>query len=258
MGYDFSMQGSKLSQAGLGFTDAERKLNLNALRENNAGVLVQLLGLLGADPETARGITAAVVDWKDEDSATTHSPDGAEEDYYSRLPRPYRCKNRAFDNVEELLLVRGMTPEIFQRLKDYVTVFPKNTESSFLVNSRTASTVVLKALGRALAAPAARADIQEVEQWVDAWVAGRDSLSGESIFSEGNLEKLQWMRGSSNERLWAAFQPYFIEASEFLSGTVLGYDRWHRSLVTMDFIIDRKALSVVDWRVHEGIPARHH
>jgi len=40
--------------------------------------------------------------------------DGAETfDYYSTLPRPYRAKNMSLDSIEELLMIRYMTPEIY-------------------------------------------------------------------------------------------------------------------------------------------------
>ena len=37
---------------------------------------------------------------------------GAEDDYYMSLPEPYHCKNAHFDSVDELLLVKGVTPQL--------------------------------------------------------------------------------------------------------------------------------------------------
>ena len=42
---------------------------------------------------------------------------GAENDYYQSLNEPYQCKNGNFDSIEELLLVRGVTPELFHGKK---------------------------------------------------------------------------------------------------------------------------------------------
>ncbi len=53
----------------------------------------------------------SIIDWRDTDDL--HRLNGAENDYYQSLPEPYNCKNADFDSVEELLLVRGMTPELF-------------------------------------------------------------------------------------------------------------------------------------------------
>ena len=52
----------------------------------------------------------SILDWRDTDDL--HRLNGAENDYYRALTEPYDCKNAPFDAVEELLLVRGITPEL--------------------------------------------------------------------------------------------------------------------------------------------------
>jgi len=54
---------------------------------------------------------ASIMDWIDEDDVP--NPDGAENDYYSGLENAYSCKNRPIDNIEELLLVKGISLEIY-------------------------------------------------------------------------------------------------------------------------------------------------
>ncbi len=63
-------------------------------------------------------IVDSILDWRDPDDL--HRLNGAEKDYYQSLPEPYDCKNAPFDTVEELLLVRGVTPELFfgRRVKE--------------------------------------------------------------------------------------------------------------------------------------------
>jgi hypothetical protein len=51
---------------------------------------------------------ASVFDWMDPDS--TARSEGAENEYYQSLQVPYRCKNEKIDMLNELLLVRGITP----------------------------------------------------------------------------------------------------------------------------------------------------
>jgi hypothetical protein len=48
------------------------------------------------------------LDWIDEDDDQREF--GAEEDFYSGMSPPYAPKNGPLDTVEELLLVRGVTP----------------------------------------------------------------------------------------------------------------------------------------------------
>jgi len=53
----------------------------------------------------------ALQDWLDPDSNS--SLQGAENDYYLAQPVPYFAKNGMIDEMTELLLLKGMTPEIF-------------------------------------------------------------------------------------------------------------------------------------------------
>jgi len=53
----------------------------------------------------------SILDWRDPDDL--YRMNGAEPDYYQSLKEPYRCKNGNLDSIEELLLVRGVTPELF-------------------------------------------------------------------------------------------------------------------------------------------------
>ena len=75
-------------------------------------VLRRLLLQTGVrDPRLLDVILDSVQDWRDPDGAPRSN--GAEEDYYQSLSHPYHPRNGDFELVEELLLVRGMTREIF-------------------------------------------------------------------------------------------------------------------------------------------------
>lgn len=60
----------------------------------------------------AEEIVAGLKDWLDPDDETT--PGGAESAYYRLLAGPYEAKNGPLDALEELLLIKGMTRELFQ------------------------------------------------------------------------------------------------------------------------------------------------
>ncbi len=84
-----------------GASDESAKLNINvATRE-------QLLKL----PDMTEPIAAAIIDWRDRDEEA--EPDGIERGHYASLAHPYEIRNGAFRTVRELLLVRGVTPELF-------------------------------------------------------------------------------------------------------------------------------------------------
>jgi len=95
------------------------KIDLNTANES----LLKLL-LNGFDIEEREKsiIVDSIIDWRDENDL--HRMNGAENAYYQSLPEPYKCKNGDFDTIEELLMVRGVTPELFYGgLDDMVTAF---------------------------------------------------------------------------------------------------------------------------------------
>lgn len=56
-----------------------------------------------------------ILDWVDIDDA--RSPYGAESsDYYQNLKKPYKARNAALDTINELLLIKGISPLIFYGL----------------------------------------------------------------------------------------------------------------------------------------------
>jgi general secretion pathway protein K len=129
--------------AKVSIEDEERKINLNRLvlpngnapDEQRLAVFRRLLDTLGVDGAVAD----SVVDWLDNDDSPRVG--GAESAYYLGLPYPYRAKNDLLDTVGELRLVRGVTPEVFEKLRPHVTVL-----SSGKVNLNTAPKEVLMSL----------------------------------------------------------------------------------------------------------------
>jgi len=120
-----------------GLTDEDRKMNLNSAKPHVLQKLFEIAG--GVEREEARRLVAAIRDWKDEDEDITDG--GAESKDYLSRPSPYRSKNALFDHLQELLWVQGMNPEIFSRVKPYLTL------DATKVNLNTASTTVMTAMG---------------------------------------------------------------------------------------------------------------
>jgi hypothetical protein len=124
-----------------GLVDETGKINLNV---SGGDVIKEILKIAGGmDEITAEKITQNILDWRDAND-TPRSGDGmyGEKDLYSRKGYSYSPRNKPFICLEEILLVDGMTPDIFLRIKDHVTVF-----GSGKVNVNTASGEVLQALG---------------------------------------------------------------------------------------------------------------
>jgi hypothetical protein len=100
---------SDASSFRYGVTDESAKINPNALMQIDptGQVLYNALMLL---PNMTADVADAIVDWIDPDDEPRTN--GAENDYYMGQSPPYRCKNGPLDSLEELLLVRGVTPEL--------------------------------------------------------------------------------------------------------------------------------------------------
>ena len=110
------------------------KVNLNRA---GAALLKMMLNNFEIDDTNKNIIVDSIMDWRDKDNF--HRANGAEDEYYLALPEPYKCKNGDFTSIEELLLVRGVTPEIFYGgLKDMVAVYQDKETGSESDNLRRA------------------------------------------------------------------------------------------------------------------------
>ncbi len=84
------------------------KVNINILSES---MLRRIIDRLGLEAEVKDIVVDSILDWKDPNDF--HRVNGAENEYYQSLKEPYLCKNGNLDSIEELLLIRGVTPDLF-------------------------------------------------------------------------------------------------------------------------------------------------
>ncbi|HEV3331681.1 MAG TPA: hypothetical protein VG096_11905 [Bryobacteraceae bacterium] len=129
------------------------KLDVNrALPEE----MYRLLVALGQEPERAREIALAIVDWRSPVSAGS----GLDQ-YYLSLTPSFQARHASLEEIEELLSVRGITPDIFYGtyvpadqpdgtrlisrpgLIDCLSVFGSDNR----IDANTASPAVLAAIG---------------------------------------------------------------------------------------------------------------
>ncbi|MHC4138965.1 MAG: type II secretion system minor pseudopilin [Planctomycetota bacterium] len=97
------------------------KININGLNDKNRGIFVTFLKKRDIDSFDADIITDSILDWIDPNDLTHIN--GAEDGYYRSLPDPYKAKDAPFFSIEEMTLVKGVTPDIFQNIKDFITVY---------------------------------------------------------------------------------------------------------------------------------------
>ncbi len=148
-----------------GLADEERKININTAPEYVLKNLMEVVGQV--EPDEAERIAACIIDWRDEDD--TPQKDGAEDIYYQSLYPPYRAENKDFDIPEKLLLVKGMTQKIYDKIKDEITIYGKGA-----VNINTADKMVLRSLGMSV-------------DLADRIIRYRERIPGKDSAKDGNI-----------------------------------------------------------------------
>ena len=238
--------GEKGKKIYYGFQDEERRININALTFQNYNVLSALITALGFDEATAKTVAYAVLDWKDEDDSPADVTYGAEDDYYQSLAKPYHCKDRPFDSTDELLLVRGMTPEIYDALKDQVTVFPK--QGILRVNFNTAPEVVLTALARAMSAALPDLAPSDTDTLVDKILRYRRGEDGVEPSRDDRAVALNEMPLNAPERnLFLAMSQFRTYTSDYLRVRVQGTEKTRGSQTVIEAVVYRNDLSTLSW-----------
>jgi general secretion pathway protein K len=139
----------------LRLSDEGQKINPNF---SSDALLSGLFEAAGVNRGLAQRLGAAVADWVSPNP--NPRPLGAKQEQYAAAGRSYGPPNAPFESLDELQLVLGMTPEIFARVRPYLTIYTNGSQP----DPRTASPIVRRAIqlaGRnatALAPPESRDD----------------------------------------------------------------------------------------------------
>jgi general secretion pathway protein K len=140
--------GKNLGFKGAGFqiqiVDEDSKINFNVAARGDAfsqtRLAAQIIGLIGppqfspmfeardADDQYSdrRTVCQAIIDWVDPDqdqalcdpTSSTAQQTGSEDSFYQLLKQPYKRKNAAFDSLEELHRVRGVSDDFWSTFID--------------------------------------------------------------------------------------------------------------------------------------------
>jgi len=107
--------------------DEHAKINLNEVVKEDGKVdeqirdiLIRMFEAVDVDVE----IISAIIDWIDPDDDPL--PEGAEGSYYGSLDPPYGCKNAPLDTLSELLMIKGVTDEVYEKISKYLTIYSKD------------------------------------------------------------------------------------------------------------------------------------
>ena len=129
-------------------TDLQGCFNLNSLVLNDQPnpaaqqIFTRLMQRL-ATP-TGTNLSQAVIDWLDSNLINLN-PDGAEDNYYLNLEKPYHSANSPIYSVSELRLIKGFeNDEIIQQTRDWLCAF--GPAADMKINVNTAPAEVLESL----------------------------------------------------------------------------------------------------------------
>jgi general secretion pathway protein K len=198
-------------------SDHSGKIQINKLvkedgknyNDDQKGLLMRFLESFGIEDEEADNIVDAIKDWIDADNEVTRF--GAENAHYQALDKPYSCKNAPIEFLEELLLIRGITKELFYGteekpgISDYIS-----PHGDGKININTADRLVLSALSD---------EIKEDPEMVENMIKYRND-------EDNNLKEINWddrvgMRGVNyNQGLLTTSSTHFEITSEGFKGAM--------------------------------------
>lgn len=227
-----------------GFSDEESRININTAP---ADVMKKLFTELGLHEGAARDLASSIVDWRDTDSALSEPFGSGEDSYYRSLSAPYEAKDSEISAIDELVLVKDMDANTFDKIKDYVTIY-----GSGKVNVNTAGEEVLLCTGLS----------REIVQKILAFRKGEDELEGteddnvfESVFSiESSLAAYGGLSDSELALLSTVADMYLGVGSGFFRIKSLGKLPGKKLFMETDCVVTREG-SVMYWRETYGSAA---
>ncbi len=221
-----------------GMSDEESKININ---KAPVEVLKNIFKIAcGIDDDEAVSIATSIVNWRS--PADAELKEGAGEFYYEALERPYRPKNAPFDSLGELVLVKGVTGAIFDKVKSRLTVYGDGA-----VNINSADDIVLRALG--ISEESARAIISFRG-------GGSDSGSPANVFEDNSkvvilLNEKGLLSGEDGGRITGLIAKKMLSVeSDNFGGIAVGRvdGLAERTGAKIAFIFDRKNNVIRYWK----------
>lgn len=115
------------------------KIDINKADE---ALLTEMMASTAEELSKQQELVSAILDWRDTDELVRIN--GAEKEQYEEAGLSYQPANKEFQRIDELLMVLGMSHDIYQHLKPLVTVYSKTPK----VDLNVASKEVILAIGK--------------------------------------------------------------------------------------------------------------
>ena len=136
--------------------DERSKINLNSLINQTTNkvdfqvlaALTELFRYLEVDAGKSELFTASLINWLDRSikgAQNDQDPRGAQGNFYNTLENPYTIKDGPMDSLEEIRMIEGMDEDFYNKIVNYVTVYPVNKQVNFSTASKPVMIAILKA-----------------------------------------------------------------------------------------------------------------
>ena len=214
-------------QATVRLEDERSKINPNLASDK---LLAALFEAVGMDNGRAARLGACIADWVSKGDQAR--PLGAKKPEYEAAGRKYGPPGMAVENMDELQLVLGMTPEILTAVRPYLTIYTSEAVPSHL---ETVSAPVYRALDTVSHDPAANAN----------GPAAAGAVPASNVPAPPPPPGV--LPGSAGAPGVAADANAVIVTIEAIGRSFDGGTFVRRAVVKLDFI-NPKGYAVLDWR----------
>jgi len=125
-------------EGAIAFFDATNCFNVNSLVNNGqedpseSAKFVELMSMIGLGGGEAERLKNVIVDFLDTELAPL--PEGAEDNFYTALPTPYRTADRAVASVSELRAMDRVSRGLYQRIRPYLCALPDRSPTKININ----------------------------------------------------------------------------------------------------------------------------
>ena len=204
-----------------GLSDEEGKINLNAIGVTNYQILSALLQLQGLSQSAGDKLTLAIINYMGINAQTVNSS------FMSLNDSVLKSKNRPYENILELLEVDGMTREIFDKIKDDVTVYGNN-QNGLWINTDTANNDVIQAVANAAARINPSINTADIVTQADAI---RDGADGQSFTADDGIGSI----AASTDPNWPASLQEGV--SNYYRARVVGVDEASGTRTVLEAVI---------------------
>lgn len=113
--YDFKQGFAKIN-----IFNESGKIDLNTAQTE---LLRGLIDSIGLEEEKSLIVLDSILDWRDKDNLVRNH--GAEDGDYRLNNYNYGAKDSLFNSLDELQLIMGMTPDIYNKLKPAITIYSR-------------------------------------------------------------------------------------------------------------------------------------